>query len=530
MKDQLRSFARARIPPFVRRQLWTVRRKVWVARLVVLRKVNTIRRKVSTARSVWRTPNPKLILRPFLIAYRNVIRTITTASLLVWISNKLSNFALFYAIRLGPKLSASRLARGRPRSLWGVTPILTLALKARADRQLGFRSRSLVYVTYVTTSQFDINLRKSYVVAYGLGLLPAFQRFVLAWALMRYDVFHCFADWGLLDSRSRLQINTEELAAWRAAGKRLYVYAYGADVRTRDKTLALGRWNFCVDCTEPPKYCICVDSAGEENVSQIAKHATAMVSLGDMLVYMPGAKHLNYWPIDIDRIKPGRPVRVDGPLRIGHAPNHTHFKGSVYLEQVISRLQAGGHLVEYVKIQGVPNTQVIELFESCDLVADQFIGGAYGYTALEAMALGRPVLSFVRSRDLLDAPDECPIINTTPDTLEEVLTWVLNNRAQLAAIGEQGKSYVRRWHSIGAVALRLGQLYRDTADFPDVVLQKIAKQHEKELRRRNAIPVVTGWEHPYQVGCEPGLENEVPGAGTGTMSISKGAMGGRPTL
>lgn len=489
-----------------------------------------IRRKMRTARSVWMSPDRNSILRSrargLLIPFRNVVRAITSAVLLVWFGNRLSNLALFCAIRLGPKLSTLRLARGKPRSLWGVTPILTLPLKAKADRQLGFRSESLVYVTYVITSQFDIDLRKSYVIASGLGLLPAFQRVVLAWALMRYDVFHCFADRGLLDPGRRLQINTVELAAWRAAGKRVYVYAYGADVRTRNRTLALGRWNFCVDCTEPPKYCICSDSEGGSSISNIAKYATAMVSLGDMLAYMPDAKLLNYWPIDVDHIKTGRPIRANGPLRIGHAPNHTHFKGSVYLEQTIERLKVAGHLIEYVKIQGVPNTQVLGLFETCDLVADQFIGGAYGYTALEAMALGRPVLSFVRTLELVDAPEECPIINTTPDTLEEVLTWVLNNRAQLAAIGAQGKSYVQRWHSIDAVALRLGQLYRETADFPDIVLQKIALQREKEVNRRNSIPVVSGWEHPYQIACEARLENGAHAADSDTASFSAGACFG----
>lgn len=454
-----------------------------------------VRDRLLSFRAVWRLPNGRTLMLRY--AVKVIIHIILLGSGSDWLSRKL----LLAAIRHGKTFSDARTSRGELRTLWGVTPILTLPLKARADRALGFHSTSLVYTTYVITSAFDINLRKPYVLASGLGLLPAFQRLVLAWALMRYDVFHTFADRGLLDSKSKLQFDTEELAAWRAAGKRLYVYAYGADVRTRDKTLALGRWNFCVDCTEPQKYCICSDSAGEDNISQIKKYATAIVSLGDMLAYMPGAKHLNYWPVDTDRIKSARPIRTSGPLRIAHAPNHTHFKGSIYLERTIERLQARGHLIEYVKIQGVPNTQVIDLFETCDLVADQFIGGAYGYTALEAMALGRPVLSFVRSRNLVDAPEECPIINTTPDTLEEVLTWALEHRAQLAAIGEQGKSYVQRWHSIDAVASRFGELYRETADFPDLLLQKIAQQREKEIVRRNSIPVIGDWQHPYQVGC-----------------------------
>ena len=484
----------------------------------------TARSRLLTARAVWELPNRRKIILLY------ALKTLSSVILFSWLCNWLSQRLLTAAIRLGRSTSAARIAKGELRTLWGVTPILTLPLKAKADRSLGFHSTSLVYNTYVVTSKFDINLRKPYVIANGLGLTLALQRFVLAWALMRYDVFHTFADRGLLASASWFQIDPVELAAWRAAGKRVYVYAYGADVRTRNKTLSLGRWNFCVDCTEPSKYCICSESEGANSISGIAKYATAMVSLGDMLTYMPDAKPLNYWPIDVDRIKPGRPVRADGPLRIGHAPNHTHFKGSAYLEQAIERLQARGHLIEYVRIQGVPNVGVMEFFETCDLVADQFIGGAYGYTALEAMALGRPVLSFVRSSELVDAPEECPIINTTPDTLEEVLTWVLLNRAQLATIGEQGKTYVKRWHSIDAVALRLGQLYCETADFPDIVLQKIALQREKEVNRRNSIPVVAGWEHPYQVGCEFRSADFTQRVDEGVASISESATSDQSTL
>ena len=141
-----------------------------------------------------------------------------------------------------------------------------------------------------------------------------------------------------------------------------------------------------------------------------------MVSLGDMLTYVPGAKHIRYWPIDIELMDEVESTKADSilsgdkpaPLLIAHAPNHTHFKGSLYLERILEKLKTQGHEIAYVRIQGVPNEEVRSLFAKCDIVADQFIGGAYGYTALEAMALGKPVLSFVRSPDLVEAPDRMP--------------------------------------------------------------------------------------------------------------------------
>ena len=41
-----------------------------------------------------------------------------------------------------------RLAAGRGRTLWGITPILTLPLKSRCDQALGFKSETLVFTTY----------------------------------------------------------------------------------------------------------------------------------------------------------------------------------------------------------------------------------------------------------------------------------------------------------------------------------------------------------------------------------------------
>ena len=482
MRDRLRSLARLVLP-------WSVRR--WML----------------TTWSIARSPGRWTIFRHKLQALPQ--------RLLGLIAPALSIAVLNLAICVAPAVGAVRLRRGRPRTLWGVTPILTLQLKAMADRALGFRSTSLVYVTYVITSRFDLNLQRPYTLALRFGLGLAFQRVVLAWALVRYDVFHFFADRGLLDSTERLQINFEELAALRRAGKRVYVYAYGADVRTRLATLALGKWNFCVDCTEPPKYCTCHDAEAQHYVSELTKSVTALVSLGDMLTYMPTAKHINYWPLDLDRfsvVLPDRPP--SGPLRIAHAPNHTHFKGSKYLERTIDRLKGQGYDIEYCKVQGVPNSEVLALFAQSDIVADQFIGGAYGYTALEAMALGKPVLSFVRSPDLVEAPEECPIINATPDQLEQALLWVIRNRDSLRTIGEQGRCYVERWHGISAIAARLGQLYRDTANFPPAVVDRIRRQQEQEEARRNAIPLVRNWQHPFLIARQPVAEGLGALAGT----------------
>jgi glycosyltransferase involved in cell wall biosynthesis len=411
------------------------------------------------------------------------------------------------AVPLGAARTEKRLAAGRLRSLWGVTPILTLPLKVRADRLLGIRAQSLVFVTYHITKNFDFNLQKFVEKLYRHAptLGPAFGRLLLGWALWRYDVFHYFYDRGLMLPVTRFGVNPEELEALRRSGKRVYLYAYGADVRRRNVTLGFGKWNFCKECPEPLKFCVCDDENGAPIMAAMSQAVTQPIALGDMLAYVPGARNMHYWPIDLAAIPAASSPPADGPLRIAHAPNHTHFKGSAHLEAIIAKLQAAGHAIEYVKVHGVPNAEVLRLFATVDIVADQFIGGAYGYTALEAMACGKPVLTYVRAPDMVEAVAECPLINVTPDTLEETLTWCLGNRGKLAAVGSQGRRYIERWHSIEAVADRFASLYLDTADFPAAVAERLAAYRAERQAETDRLPVTRGWEHPFRIGLEAPL-------------------------
>jgi glycosyltransferase involved in cell wall biosynthesis len=415
--------------------------------------------------------------------------------------DRISIGILRLSMHVGRRLTAHRLARGKPRTLWGVTPILTLPLKARCDRALGFESESFVYTTYIITQAFDVNFSSISAMIYKLKYRYGvdLHRLVLAWALLRYDVFNYFADRGIMPSPRRLGIDPGEMDAVRASGKRLYVYCYGADVRTREKTLALGRWNFCSDCPEPGKFCICDDATGAEVIAEIAERANAIVSLGDMLVYAPGCRHLAYWPIDTQQVRYVGTKVASGPLRIAHAPNHTHFKGTAYLDQAVARLRDRGYALELVTVSGVPNKKVMELFAEVDLVADQFIGGAYGYTALEALACGKPVLTYIRDSSLVVAADECPFLIVRPETIEQALEWCLNNRARLPAIGAQGRAYVERWHSIPAVASRFAAMYRETADFPATINERLATFIERETDRRRTVHQSEGWSHPWQI-------------------------------
>ncbi|MEI2598309.1 hypothetical protein V8940_19235, partial [Acinetobacter pittii] len=80
--------------------------------------------------------------------------------------------------------------------------------------------------------------------------------------------------------------------------KRLYTYAYGADVRARETTLELGHPNLCEECPAPGKFCVCTTEMHASSINRLKGRATAQIAMGDMVTYVPGCRDIHYWPID----------------------------------------------------------------------------------------------------------------------------------------------------------------------------------------------------------------------------------------
>jgi hypothetical protein len=178
---------------------------------------------------------------------------------------------------------------------------------------------------------------------------------------------------------------------------------------------------------------------------------------------------LAHFSIDFDEwsMTVPREVAADGPLRILHAPNHRNIKGSDLFASAVTELAAEGHPIELVQLQGVPNVEIRAAMESVDIVADQLLIGWYAMFAIEAMAMGKPVLCYLRD-DLVDLyetaglvePGEIPLINCSPATLKSVLRGLVEDRDQLKEAQRRGPEFVRKHHStesVGAVFARINR-------------------------------------------------------------------------
>src|SRR5438094_453806 len=88
--------------------------------------------------------------------------------------------------------------------------------------------------------------------------------------------------------------------------------------------------------------------------------------------------------VDLAR-RPGR----DRPLVV-HAPSNRARKGT---EQLVAACE--GLEVDLEIVEGLHHDEAFARYAAADIVVDQLNAGWYGVFALEAMALGKPVLTFL---------------------------------------------------------------------------------------------------------------------------------------
>jgi glycosyltransferase involved in cell wall biosynthesis len=381
------------------------------------------------------------------------------------------------------EITESRLQSGRVNSLWGITPLLTLRTAVAADRSLNVNANSLVFTTYHITSDFDFvlsNIQDRLIAERSEDFVP-FRWIMLIWAIANYDIFHFYNDRGIIEpfggyGSSQFGISLREMEIYRRAKKRLFTYAYGADHRLRQKTLALGKWTFCSECPDPGAFCVCDDVGGGAMLKVIREHSTAVIAHGLAMKIIPRARNIPYITVDVNKLRPRLPRCLDrDQFVIGHFPNHGYFKGSKYLEVAIGKLQAEGHNIKLLHLSGKPNEEIVEAMREIDVLVDQLVSGSFGLTAIEGMALGCPVICYLHEGIAIAEPDACPVIPANPDTIEEVLRGLVLDRKQLAQARIAGPTYVKKNYSIQSLAKHLADLYVETANLPENLKATIAE-------------------------------------------------------
>lgn len=349
---------------------------------------------------------------------------------------------------------------------------------ANAERKIGLKSWEVTYQTSTFAYKCDEYAGGASFLEREINRWKLFFR-----ALLFYDVIHFNAghsimpDWSIAESypypllkklhHFYIRLFTlKDLAIFKLFKKGIVVTYQGDDAREGEYSKKHFEITFA---NEVPSdyYSNSYEPYKKWKKSMFGKYADRIYSVNpDLLYVLPKkAEFIPYAQIFVDEWKPEYLKSINKRvLNIVHAPTDRAVKGTKYIIEAVERLKKQGHKFNFTLVENLPNAKAKEIYRTADILIDQLLAGWYGGLAVELMALGKPVIAYIRSEDLKFIPSgmkkDMPVINANPNTIYSVLKKFLTvDKYKLPEIGKKGRSYVERWHDPLKTARMLKQEY-----------------------------------------------------------------------
>ncbi len=289
----------------------------------------------------------------------------------------------------------------------------------QALRRRGVDARLVVFERYRLHPEADESLDLA---NRGLARRQVAQWHTFARLLPRTDVFHFY--FGLTLVPKRLQFPLLHLF------RRKSVFHYlGSDIRGKSReALAFG-----------------------------ARADAEVVGSCDAIRWVPDAELIPPG-VDLSEYAPAPPADRRRPV-IVHAPSSRRRKGTDAVIAACEGLDADLDLVE-----GLHHDAARERYRAADIVVDQLNAGWYGLLAIECLALGKPVVTFLHDEAVRRTEEafatRVPLVNASAETLRERLTaLVAAGPAEWRRLGAESRAYAERVHDLERVTDRLLDLY-----------------------------------------------------------------------
>lgn len=236
-------------------------------------------------------------------------------------------------------------------------------------------------------------------------------------------------------------------------GKKLVMHHWGSDVRTVKNVKELNPYPL------PPGYH--TDEQIHENLLFSSKYIkSAIVQDAEMANHVKDYYEYVYiLPLacSISNFTPDYPGKNEVPVII-HAPTNREFKGSEQIEAAIEKIKDTNSFT-YQVVEKKSHKEALAMYISSDIIIDQILCGSYGMLSVEAMAMGKVVVAYIRDDVKKNFPKDLPIVIASPDNLAEVLNDLLKDKKRMSEIGKAGRRYVEKYHASEVVADYLIKIY-----------------------------------------------------------------------
>jgi glycosyltransferase involved in cell wall biosynthesis len=287
----------------------------------------------------------------------------------------------------------------------------------QALRRRGVDARLVVFERYKLHPEADREIRRPR----NVVARQAVQASALTRLLPRTDVFHFYFGLTLVPKRAQFPI-------LRATRRRSVFHFLGSDIRGKSP----------------------------EQLAYAGRADARIVGSYDAIRWVPDAEVIPPG-VDLTKLQPVPPPRDDEPVFV-HAPSSRARKGTEHFVQACEELG-----VELEIVEGLHHDEARRRYERADVVLDQLNAGWYGMLAIEAMALGKPVVTFLREEATRRTEEafgrDVPIVRADKDDLVATLRPLAESAAERRRIGAASRAYAEQVHDIERVADRLLALY-----------------------------------------------------------------------
>ena len=164
-------------------------------------------------------------------------------------------------------------------------------------------------------------------------------------------------------------------------------------------------------------------------------------------------------PVAMERFEFNPPVRDKDVPVILHVPTNPQVKGTKYVYKAIEDLKRRGLKFEFKFAERLTHQEFLKEMSECDIYVDELRCGAHGMTSVEAMAMGKPTITFIRDNLISSYPNDLPLVNGNPDTIREVLEKLIKDPQLRHDIGIKSRKYVEKFHAAEVVIEELSQIY-----------------------------------------------------------------------
>ncbi len=204
----------------------------------------------------------------------------------------------------------------------------------------------------------------------------------------------------------------------------------------------------------------------------IKKHLEMIEKYADVIINNPTASHLherriiNWHDIGVPFKCPVLPERNScnsserSPCVIVHAPTRPGIKGTPQIERAINSLKRKGHKIDFIKLVGRTNAEVLEAIASCDFVVDELFSDVIMASfATEAAAYGKPAVVGIYEYEKVEA---CisqkemipPVMRCTVDSVEKAIEKLINDKEYRLQLGADARHFVEEQWNAETVAER----------------------------------------------------------------------------